>query len=169
MLLAIATVMLKACLSSKRGGRSWSAPGHRPRFCRSPIWPPCFAGNLVARLRWLTSPRYVDKATIRYDLRYTVFGSEGADWGAWTVVSAPQSDSAPGQEHRHVVTSLTSGQAHAFGRKASTDGWTVARRSPSTSPSRPPPWCSIRLRPRPLPTCSCTGEPASDHELAHRR
>ena len=123
MLLAIATVMLNACSSSEEADPV--GPGTPPALL--PITDLAAVGGTggSVTLAW-TSPRYVDKATIRYDLRYTVFGSEGADWGAWTVVSAPQSDSAPGQEHRHVVTSLTSGQVYAFGLKASTDGvqWT---------------------------------------------
>jgi hypothetical protein len=76
-------------------------------------------------LAW-TSPQYADKATIRYDLRHIAYGSENADWDTWTVTTAPVSDSGPGQEHRHVVTGVTSGQVYAFGLKASTDGveWT---------------------------------------------
>jgi len=76
-------------------------------------------------LAW-TSPRYANKATIRYDLRYIAYGSEAADWDTWTVAHAPDSDPGPGQYHRHVVTGVTSGQVYAFGLKASTDGvdWT---------------------------------------------
>lgn len=76
-------------------------------------------------LAW-TSPRFGNKATIRYDLRYIAFGSEDADWDTWTVATAPVSDTGSGQAHTHVVTGVTSGDVYAFGLKASTNGvdWT---------------------------------------------
>jgi hypothetical protein len=123
MLLTIAVLILNACSSSDDTDPVGPAPNPTPLQ----ITDLAAIGGTGASitLAW-TSPHYVEKATIRYDLRYIDYGSESADWGAWTVVRAPESDSGPGQEHRHVVTSLPSGQVYSFGLKASIDGvsWT---------------------------------------------
>lgn len=122
-LLTIAALSLTACSSSEDTDPVGPAPVPTPLA----ITDLNVVGGTAASitLAW-TSPQYVDKATIRYDLRYIPFGSESMDWDSWTVAAAPQSDSASGQDHRHVVTSLPTGATYSFGLKASTDGaqWT---------------------------------------------
>jgi hypothetical protein len=123
MILVTATLVLNGCFSSDDTDPVIPEPARSPLAVVDLAAVGGTGGSVT--LAW-TSPQYADKATIRYDLRHIAYGSEDADWDTWTLTHNPASDTGPGQEHRHVVTSLTSGQVYAFGLKASTDGveWT---------------------------------------------
>ena len=167
MLLTMAALSLNACSSSEDTDPVGPGPTPTPLA----ISDLAVVGGTAASitLAW-TSPQYADKATIRYDLRYIGYGFESTDWDVWTVVSAPQTDSDPGQDHQHVVTSLPTGQVFSFGLKASTDGvqWTeisnitVATVSLIFDTTPPAP---ITNQPVHVPGLAHVG----NHELAHRR
>ena len=80
-LLTIAALSLTACSSSEDTDPVGPAPVPTPLA----ITDLNVVGGTAASitLAW-TSPQYVDKATIRYDLRYIAFGSE-----SWTGTRGP--------------------------------------------------------------------------------